>query len=351
MKTFFTFVMSCASFLSFAAVLTVSNNPAITAQYSSAQTAYTAAAEGDELYLHGSLTTYVITMTNKKVLLTGPGFNPSGQNNLTAKISLTLQPSNENVLDGLVLNGLQVSSINNGLSNISIDQLSLYRCWLSGPITLNNATSSFTCFQCSVILTSGSASYTNGNFNNCLLADIQGFTNIYTNCLFTNCDLFVGIQGSIAVSLTGSTVVNSIVSGNYVGQTRGLFTSNSNSFTNTIFTRSQTEINGSNVNTFQNCLFQTNPQYVDGVIANAFTSFSTNSLLAQVDLRLAAGSPAINYGNDGTSVGITGGIAPFTNINTQGNSTLPKLNTFSLDGTTFPQNGTMQINFQATKQD
>lgn len=61
----------------FGTTLTVSNYPATVAQYSTIQAAVDASASGDTIYVHGSPYSYSgFTITNKRIVVIGPGWSP-----------------------------------------------------------------------------------------------------------------------------------------------------------------------------------------------------------------------------------------------------------------------------------
>lgn len=73
--------------VSFATVRTVSNSPATLAQFNSIQVAVDSSSNGDTILVHGSPVNYAgFTVTSKRVVLLGPGFNPNTQTALKAKI-------------------------------------------------------------------------------------------------------------------------------------------------------------------------------------------------------------------------------------------------------------------------
>lgn len=66
----------------FASVLTVSNNPATIAQFSTIQAAIDAANNGDTIYVHGSPDTYDGALISKRVTVIGPGWAPASSSGL-----------------------------------------------------------------------------------------------------------------------------------------------------------------------------------------------------------------------------------------------------------------------------
>ncbi len=87
-KLFLLLPGALVSFLSFATIRTVSNFPSTVAQFNTIQAAITASANGDTIYVHGSSIVYAaFTLTNKQVVIIGPGWSPNKQLPLTAMVA------------------------------------------------------------------------------------------------------------------------------------------------------------------------------------------------------------------------------------------------------------------------
>jgi hypothetical protein len=107
MKKLIYFISVFSCFTSFATVRTVSNNPATLAQFNTIQAAIDAsAASGDQVYVHGSPNVYAaFTVTNKQIVIIGPGFSPDKNSTLTAQVvgcTITGAASSNSEFQGLV---------------------------------------------------------------------------------------------------------------------------------------------------------------------------------------------------------------------------------------------------------
>ena len=90
-----------------ATIRTVSNSPSTTiAQFSTIQAAINASSSGDTVYVNGSPNNYAsFTITNKKLLIIGPGWSPDKNSSFVANVpgcTITGSGSNNTELQGLV---------------------------------------------------------------------------------------------------------------------------------------------------------------------------------------------------------------------------------------------------------
>jgi hypothetical protein len=357
-----------------AAVLTVSNNPQIPAQYSDAQAAYNAASDGDVLYLHGSAGQYFLafghqtdgvggTVTSKKVRVVGPGFNPTGQNTLPAYFHFYVYPASETAMDNISIEGVYINNpclIHNtdfnGQGNFAVNNLQLSRCIYNGTYLAYNFDVFSTGLNPSVQIVQslfGSANYYVSLpkglsvFNCIVYAHAQSFTNAYIkNCTFylpyNTCSVssLAGFTGTVVENCIFKTATPDCYPGGVA------FGSVATVYNNCLFDGAQSNFSADNA--FNNCLFQISPGFVDDTDVDGTTY---PSFLNSIDLRLAAGSAALTAGAGNTAIGITGGPFPFTNPRTQGRTTLPQMNTLTISATSVPQNGSINVTFQAEKQD
>jgi hypothetical protein len=74
--------------IGFATIRTVSNHPSTLAQFNTIQAAVNASVSGDTLMVHGTPVAYAgFTITNKRLVVIGPGFSPDVQAPMKATIS------------------------------------------------------------------------------------------------------------------------------------------------------------------------------------------------------------------------------------------------------------------------
>jgi hypothetical protein len=364
------FTITAFFFNSNAAVLTVSNNPQIPAQYIDAQTAYNAAANGDVLYLHGSASGYSFTMgyqtdgipsvvTSKKVRVVGPGFNPTGQNNLTAKLNLTIAPSSESAMDNISIEGIEVISVNisyadiNASGNYAVNNLQFTRCAFRGTVFYNYDAKT-SALNPSINIVQSVIYY--GNYlpnEGVSIFNSLVFAGYVENAFVKNCTMFSNFSNGYYL---GFQQISSSVFENCIFKTKDPNFSPDGSplsSTSTVYNRclfDYDQSTGSGDNSYNSCLFATNPGFVD----DSYTAGTLNAIpdfISNLDLRLAAGSAALTAGAGSTPIGVTGGDFPFTNPKTQGSTTLPQMNTLTISSTSVQQNGSINVSFQAAKQD
>jgi hypothetical protein len=370
MKTNFflaVFTLTAFFFNSNAAVLTVSNNPQIPAQYTDAQIAYNAAVDGDVLYLHGTASIYYLTMgyqtdgipssiTSKKVRVVGPGFNPTGQNNQTAKLYLNIYPSSESAMDNISIEGIEITNVGiynydvNATGNYAVNNLQFTRCYILGSIGYAYDPISSSLNPSMNIVQSVIGSGNNLPNEGVSIFNSLVFRGYVANAYVKNCTMYgsncnLGFN-SIANSVFENCIFKTIHPDCY--PQGAALNSTSTVYNRCLFDFDQST--GSGDNSYNSCLFATNPGFVD----DAYTSGTLNAIpdyFSQLDFRLATGSAALTAGAGSTPIGVTGGDFPFTNPKTQGSSTLPQMNTLTISSTSVQQNGSINVSFQAAKQD
>ncbi len=123
-KLFLSLACAFASLLAPATIRTVSNFPSTVAQFNNIQDAITASSNGDTIYVHGSSVIYTaFTLTNKNVVIIGPGWSPNKQLPLTAMVaggSLTGTGCSGTEIQGLDLTAALVISASASINNIRI---------------------------------------------------------------------------------------------------------------------------------------------------------------------------------------------------------------------------------------
>ncbi len=118
MKKFFSIfaIVVLAAFNGNAIIRTVSNVPSTLAQFNTIQAAVDASSSGDTVYVHGSPNNYAaFTITNKQLVIIGPGWSPDKNLPLTAivlGITITGAASGNTEIQGLVISGSVVVNSN-----------------------------------------------------------------------------------------------------------------------------------------------------------------------------------------------------------------------------------------------
>lgn len=329
------FIFICATVLMgfpvLATIRTVSNNPAIPAQFSDATLAIQASAVGDTLYFHGSAVSYGDRTLTKRLVLVGTGWAPSKQMGLTVyfdNISFGNNSGNS------VLHGIRTGAVNPSPAGISsaVNGLKFYNCefnslylYLNNGIGMNN----WQFINCYFSYPwqnqlSSSAPATNFLFQNCWFSGSFGASNL--TAIFNHCNFISGAFSGYDLG----------------GQQNAIFNS-------CLF--SGTSPSNASACTFNNCLsYNCNaPQLIYG------SNFGSNNL-ENVDPAVIPGqslntnfqpfSPAINAGVNGTDIGIQGGNGLWTRTGEPNG--FPQIEYFYNSGGV-QQGGTVNTNLEVRK--
>jgi hypothetical protein len=351
MKQLFSFLLSVITLTAFATVRTVSNNPSTIAQFNTIQAAVNASNSGDTIYVHGSPNSYdIVTITNKRLVIIGPGFSPDKNIPVTVSIPGFTINGSAGSSDFCELQGLIVF---NFVANQGVNNLRLIRNQFQGNFNLAHTISATdfliegNYFQ-SNISANGSATFTNFLFQNnmffgvtcCTLGNISGFTNA-VNVLF-NHNIFIGPPGTFQVFnsncrfliLTNNIFVNRNPAANLSLSTfTNNITFNCGSFGDTAWIRNSNVDGGGNI-------AGQNPQMFDQASVDAG---SGNPLM---DLTIAAG-PANNSGTDGKDMGLLFDVTGSLNWTNSRNSRLPRITKMNVVNPTIAVGGTITVTVEA----
>jgi len=288
------FVILMASIAVNATIWRVNNNPGITT-YTSFSEAQSVAANGDTLYIEGSLVSYGDIFVTKQLTIIGPGYfltqNPQTQANPVIaqfeKVKFN-EGSSFSILSGIVVNGSTYINVGNILIKGN---------FCNGGIVLNS------------------------NLNHDSISNIF----IFNNWINTGSDYWGGISSG------GGVNNNVIVSNNYIGGTytflmngsctciinNNILRFGSHLISNSTFSNNIQLEGGSNPsdNYYYNNIGSGtqfpnnngNQQNVD--MSLVFVGATGNSTDGKYQLK--PGSPAIGAGNDGTDCGMFGGTMPY----------------------------------------
>jgi hypothetical protein len=382
MKTLvFTIALCVATFVVNATVLTVSNDPAQPAQFSSIPVAIDSAKANDTIYILGSNTVYPsLNITKSNLTFIGAGFNPNKQNPAPTHIDriVFLEVSGVGVRENINFLGIRFSSadLSYGTNGI-FRRVSFFRCMFASDaitgldaIRISSRASQILIQECIIrsITNTGTFSVNHGVF-------IGNNTNI-TNILFQN-NVFhgagVGLSTAFLVVFENSPTAlsNNIIFANNIfhkttGGTSSLFLVTGGIrqgiiFTNNIFD----SINPTHPNvhsvTYSNNLINMN---VDLNNPTALGSIGSNNIINQnpqfVNYPAGAGfSFAHNYnlqpssqakgsGTNGTDMGVMGGNGKFRH---DGEPFIPQIDELVIFNPVVPQGTGLQIRIKGTALD
>jgi hypothetical protein len=323
------FVNNC-----FATIRTVNNNNPSPGQYTIVQTAITASATGDTIYITGSSASYNSFSVDKTLVFIGTGHKPQNQNTSVSTVdNITLTTTAASGSKFLGLNMNYFSTNVNSVTNILIE-----RCLIRAYINVNNYSHSYW-YILGNVFTDAS---TNINFNN---------TGSFNHVFIKN-NAFNGVLNELSYSTYNTDI--------YVQN--NLFLKNGNAFAgnnyyiniyNNIFYRANT------VPATIGCVWQRNTSYqsqADGSFPSGTNLTNTNPLFVNFpgvgdnydyayNFNLQSTSPLINYGIDGTNANIYGGDVFFEK---NGIPPIPQIRELNILTPTVAAGGTLNINFKST---
>jgi hypothetical protein len=269
----------CSSLVAHSTVLRVNNTPSINVPYATVQAAYTAAVNGDTIYLEGTIYDYGTLSLYKRLVIIGTGYflgqNPETQANINPSTISTIYCYTGS--SGSKFIGLNITS-----------QLYFINTLQDFVVTRNNINS----------LTSG-AGVSNCYFTQNMIAGVSGqflstlFSNNFLNSLSVNSNnnsLFINNNVLVTAYVTMAQCRNNIMYGT------GSF-SNCELFNNVCSSTQMPAGNGNQLNINMNDVF---------VCYSNCTGFSTDGRY-----QLKAGSPALGAGSNGEDCGMFGGTDPY----------------------------------------
>ena len=368
MKYYALLAISFSALNTFASIITVSNNVNSPGQYTNLQAAITAAANNDTIYIHRSDLSYGDITINKTLTLIGEGALPNKQVLLSGSVA---QISNMNLsyavfpaatsASGSKFYGLSFSStiyINdpNGISNLVFNRNRINALY-----------------------------YAYNNTNYIITQNIiNSFTQYYSNSGLSNSVISNNIIANFSIPIDApNPSSNNIISNNIIQSTfyaRGAVVSNniffnfaaggsfnistySCTFSNNLF-YAFTPVVGTNIisgtNTGSGNLFNVDPQFTTAALCSDVYNYTYTAPTAGpfADFHLLSSSSGVNYGTDGTNIGIYGGNYPWIDGSTTDSrfryypmtSQVPQMIQMDITNPTLPENGTLNVNFNAKTQ-
>jgi len=344
MKTTTLTLVICLLTLSLQAqtIYTVDNRAQSGAQYQVLQDAIDAASAGDIIQIHPSATNYGNAIINKQLKLVGLGHNPvTNDQGLTAKLSylrFTGNSANSEVSGLTIINTLTTTGtinhaenihiVHNKISTISIsNNTGLLDSWIVEGNYITNTT---------VSISSNASSWTiknnfitgalyNLNVTDVVLNNIFfSASNATSDNIFVNCDqtiisnnIFItnGNMTTFAMPSCTNLNLNNNLTYSYVGNTMTTLPGTAN-------------------------LDNTNPMFIS-VSAGNEGDFYNN------DYHLNTSSSGINYGTDGTNIGVYGNAFSFDMYGRP--DAMPYSTTMSISNTVVAPGQNLNVSFSAVQ--
>ena len=342
-KTIFTIALIVTTVVAMATTHTVDNKPNAGAQFDDLQAAIDAAAAGDTIYVAGSPTNYGGITITKQLAIIGAGYKVDNQYGLSTYTgSITFKEGLDEFND-------PVSNPSDSyISGVKVDE------GVFSQIAIKNGTG---------ILIERCAP---GRINLDDNVSVTIRNSIISNFLIESSVVNLIVQNSIIKHYVNSQnsasnvlIDHSLFHGGYLSQTKYvqftnciMYTTNTDgaeycTFSNNISIGGSTTEFLYDSNTGGSNLVATNPQFE---VINNSNAFDYNN-----DYRLQSGSPAIGAGSDGTDIGIYGGNYPFP-IGGEGEflmaapPKIPQIMELNIQNATVPEDGTLNVQLKARKQ-
>jgi hypothetical protein len=340
-KPFISLVVAIAASFSMSATThTVSNNsglPGSPGQYLTVTAAISAASNGDTILVQPSSATYPGFSINKSLVIIGAGYNPQTTNNLSSRISSTIEFSNGSSNSKLI--GLLINANITWTNTFPVSNFTIERCHI-GYMSMGDAGNVLV--ERNIIDGTLTIGYNNGCIirNNILRNAIIDYYNDPISVAIKN-NIFL-CQGTPLAGMKNDLIENNIFYGSFPapGDNNQTCTFNNNYVFGSSTFPYGTNIGSGNI-TNTNATF---PSYVCGQTF-AYTS----------DLRPVGGHACINGGTDGTDIGITGGASPFyiypAPYPMTGEPKIPQIREIVIPVSSVPSGGTLNINVKARKRD
>lgn len=342
MKKIITLISACAMFFSTAdaTVRTVNNNGLGGAQYTDIASAITASSNNDTIYVSGSASNYAAFTINKRLTIIGPGSHIGGntQNTQQAYVSGTItvdSAANNQSAANIKLIGLRFDYITlNHAKNFTVERCDGYQIY--GNTSDMNG---IYIRGCAIDRIYNNPSATNALFE--ISNTIYKYAdNLTPNTLVNHC-IIIGHGYSNGWKATGTVFTNSI-----------FYNTNFNSGLNTSCVFTNNMVYNINIAAFTlplaGCTGSNNQGGVDPLFINPTSGDPSWYDIFSFNWRLQATSPGHNAGSDGADLGVYGGTFAINQIGLV--PAIPQVNEININNAAVPQNGTLNLNFKARKQ-
>jgi hypothetical protein len=301
-----------------ATVWTVDNSPGGAAQFEQVQPAVDTALAGDTIYIHGSPNQYSTFTLNKRLIIVGPGHNPTGEMSLTANIrDVNIAEASGSVFIGLV--------INRSLSfSRSVDNITVRRCRINRIESIYYTGNNWMIENSIIGYFRGSSTKSlNLVVKNCVISQSLNF--IRSGIILNN--LFLGSGGQSFSGVDLSIIQNNIF---YGTSPQG---AENSAFNNNLTFQSTDNSLPYGTNTGHNNLVNIDPQFV---------LYTDGSFSYDHDYHLRPGSPGIGAATDGGDIGIYGG----TGFSETGEPPIPVVRQLSLENAVVAPGSSLTIFLQ-----
>lgn len=299
--------------------------------------AYDQAVDGDTLYLSGG--SFVPpTLVDKGILIFGVGYHPEYTTaTLPSQISAAFSMGSN--ADNLYLEGLLFASNVQAINTDDLSGVSIRRCRIEGGLLLQSGIGVYSNFGVSESIIEWQVdipALTSSSFANNFLGDriMNSGGNLFSNNLFFHASSSVN-SNKVLYNIQNCTVVNNIfvASSNYHVTTSG---SVGNIFENNVFSTDNISFGTAPI---------VNNNYFDYAMDEVFVNFTAADFSFDDDYHLL--QPEVLVGNDGTQVGVYGGLFP---LKEGGIPMNPHISDKNISGTT-NASGQLEVEITVEAQD
>lgn len=340
-KLFLSIALCVMAGASFATIRTVNNQVGSDADYSSIAAAIGASSVGDTVYIQPSPTPYASLTLDKRLVIMGPGHNPSFSPYNSTVTSVVIQTgADAAIFKGLVINTLQTPS-SNTISNVLISGCQLIN-YSASPLLIAVGT------------------YNNWVFEGCAFiagSVVPNMAYLGSNLVIRNCYLQSSGQNYTLANLPSGTVIDHCIFNTYnTSVYYGSIVGTNVEVKNSVLMTTASSVNSAAYNCglcnfHDNILWSTGGTFptLAGNLNNVsplFVNFyNSASYEYNWNFNIGAESPAIDAASDGSDIGIYGGIFNFNHAGIDGGT--PNVVDFSLGSSSAPAGGTITIHLNA----
>jgi hypothetical protein len=297
-----------------AGTITLNNSNPSAGQYSTWVDAQGAANNGDTILIQGSAANYGDITVNKRLVIIGPGHNPTDKQNSQKaffnKITFNIGASNSEV------SGVEVYEIHGGGNATGVK---VRLCKITNRLTTDNYGNDTWTIDGCVFTATGYNAYANYPVSNWTFSNsifngyLQDFSSTYT---YVNNNIFLGTGAAFSSCSNLYANNNIFYRATFPTDPTILYSKNVS------FQSGYSFPNGSNYD-------NVDPMLVSNIGTGAYFDYAT-------DYHLQSGSPVKNGGTDGTDVGPYGGNGDFDQSGVPRN---PYIKTFTITGPTSVNSG------------